>query len=297
MYILLVYHHALCWLLLTRLSLCSLLTMLLFLLLLCFSAQHTLLLTRYANFVYLGFRRSLAYLHLSAASPPSSVAICGNCVCVLSSLECNLYRLLVASLTAGLNIVPITENSPWCLVKAREGTVSGYYRNLGSLRAGTRHHGGRRTLSVLLFGLALAPAHFLEVHGRSSFHPLRASGMRVLNYLDDWLILAQSRDTPASHIDKLLRHLEFLRLCVNMCKSILAPSQSNVSGSVLRLKAVETRARPPVCLPCAFSNWTVYYTCARCSLAEISSHLDGVDFGPFAHRGPPRLHRISRPCR
>ncbi len=43
-------------------------------------------------------------------------------VCVLSSLVCNLYRLLVASLRAGLNIVPITENSPWCLVKAREGT-------------------------------------------------------------------------------------------------------------------------------------------------------------------------------
>ncbi len=118
---------------------------------------------------------------------------------------------------------------------------------------------------VLLLGLALAPAHFLEVHGRSSSHPLRASGMRVLNYLDDWLILAQSRDTPASHIDKLLRHLEFLRLCVNVRKSILAPSQSNVSGSVLRLKAVEMRARPPVCLPCAFSNWAVYYTCARCS--------------------------------
>ncbi len=118
---------------------------------------------------------------------------------------------------------------------------------------------------VLLFGLALAPAHFLEVHGRSSSHPLRASRMRILNYLDDWLILAQSRDTPASHIDKLLRHLEFLRLCVNMRKSILAPSQSNVSGSVLRLKAVEMRSRPPFCLPCAFSNWAVYYTCARCS--------------------------------
>ncbi len=84
----------------------------LFLLLPCFSAQHTLLLTRYANFVYLGFRRSLAYLHLSAASLPSSVAIGGNCVCVLSSLVCNLYRLLVASLMAGLNNVPITENSP-----------------------------------------------------------------------------------------------------------------------------------------------------------------------------------------
>ncbi len=50
-----------------------------------------------------------------------------------------------------------------------------------------------------------------------------------------------------------------------MHKSILAPSQSNVSGSVLRLKAVEMHAQPPVCLPCAFSNWTVYYTWARCS--------------------------------
>ncbi len=110
----------------------------------------------------------------------------------------------------------------------------------------------------VLLGLALAPAHFLEVHGRSSSHPLRASGMRVLNYLDDWLIFAQSRDTPASHIGKLLHHLEFLRLCVNMHKSILAPSQSNVSGSVLRLKAVEIRARPPFYLPCAFSNWAVY---------------------------------------
>ncbi len=95
-------------------------------------------------------------------------------------------------------------------------------------------------------------------------------------------------------VDKLLPHLEFLRLCVNMRKSILAPSQSNVSGSVLRLKAVEIRARPAVCLPCAFSNWAVYYTCARTAvLAEISSHLDGVDFGPFAHRGLPRLHRSS----
>ncbi len=53
---------------------------------------------------------------------------------VLSSLECNLYRLLVASLTAGLNIVPIMENSH----ESSRGNVSGYYRNLGSLRAGTR---------------------------------------------------------------------------------------------------------------------------------------------------------------
>ncbi len=39
--------------------------------------------------------------------------------------------------------------------------------------------------------------------------PLRASGMCVLiiySLLDEWWILTQSRDTPANHIDKLLRH-------------------------------------------------------------------------------------------
>ncbi len=143
MYILLVYHHVCVDCCLTQLSLCSLLTMLLFLLLPCFSAQHTLLLTRYANFVYLGFRRSLAYLHLSAASSPSSIAICENCVCVLSSLECNLYRLLVASHGG----IEYRFHNGEFSVMSREslrGNVSGYYRNLGSLRAGMRHHGGRR---------------------------------------------------------------------------------------------------------------------------------------------------------
>ncbi len=79
--------------------------------------------------------------------------------------------------------------------------------------------------SVLPFGLALAPRTFSKCIN-VALSPLRASGMRILNYLDDWLILAQSRDTLISHIDSLLIHLESLGLCVNMQKSILAPSES-----------------------------------------------------------------------
>ncbi len=71
---------------------------------------------------------------------------------------------------------------------------------------------------VLLFGLALAPLNFSKCMN-AALSPLRASGMHILNYLDYWLILAQSRDS-------LLLHLESLGLCVNMQKSILAPSQS-----------------------------------------------------------------------
>ncbi len=54
--------------------------------------------------------------------------------------------------------------------------------------------------SVLLFGLALAPRTFSKCMD-AALSPLRASGMRILNYLDDWLILAQSQETLLSHID------------------------------------------------------------------------------------------------
>ncbi len=65
--------------------------------------------------------------------------------------------------------------------------------------------------------------------------------MRILNYLDDWLILAQSRDTLHSHIDSLLLHLESIGLCVNMQKSILTPSQSTTYPGMC-FDSVEMRA-------------------------------------------------------
>ncbi len=81
------------------------------------------------------------------------------------------------------------------------------------------------SVPILPFGLALAPRTFSKCVD-AALSPLRASGIRILNYLDDWLILAQSRDRLLSHIDSLLIHLESLGLCANRRKSILAPSQS-----------------------------------------------------------------------
>jgi ribonuclease HI len=55
--------------------------------------------------------------------------------------------------------------------------------------------------------------------------PLRQMGIHILNYLDDWLILAQSEAVSTSHRTLLLSHLECLGLRVNFAKSILIPSQ------------------------------------------------------------------------
>ncbi len=59
---------------------------------------------------------------------------------VLSLLVCIVQgRLLIASLTAGLNIVPITDNLSVMSCESSRGNISSYYHNLGSLRAETRH--------------------------------------------------------------------------------------------------------------------------------------------------------------
>ncbi len=53
---------------------------------------------------------------------------------------------------------------------------------------------------VLPFGLSLSPRVFTKV-AEAALVPLKEEGVRILNYLDDWLILAQSRDQLCEHRD------------------------------------------------------------------------------------------------
>ncbi len=77
---------------------------------------------------------------------------------------------------------------------------------------------------VLPFGLALSPRVFTKVV-EGALVPMREQGIRILNYLDDWLILAQSREQLCEHRDLVLSHLSQLGLQVNWEKSKLAPVQ------------------------------------------------------------------------
>ncbi len=61
----------------------------------------------------------------------------------------------------------------------------------------------RRTsisVQVLPFGLSLSPRVFTKV-AEAALVPLREQGVCILNYLDDWLILAQSQDQLYEHRD------------------------------------------------------------------------------------------------
>ncbi|KAL0173136.1 hypothetical protein M9458_033447, partial [Cirrhinus mrigala] len=69
--------------------------------------------------------------------------------------------------------------------------------------------------TVLPFALSLAPRTFTKCMD-AALLPLRQKGIRILNYLDDWLVLAQSEAEL---------HLECLGLRVNLSKSVLHPSR------------------------------------------------------------------------
>ncbi len=94
---------------------------------------------------------------------------------------------------------------------------------------------------VLPFGLALAPRTFTKCMD-AALAPLRLQGIRVLNYLDDWLILAHSRELVSRHRDIVLGHIHSLGLRMNAKKSVLLPSQRTLFLGV-RLDSVQMQAR------------------------------------------------------
>ncbi len=94
---------------------------------------------------------------------------------------------------------------------------------------------------VLPFGLSLSPRVFTKV-AEAALLPLREQGVRILNYLDDWLILAQSQDQLCEHRDMVLSHLSQLGLQVNWEKSKLSPVQ-RISFLGMELDSVSQTAR------------------------------------------------------
>ncbi len=94
---------------------------------------------------------------------------------------------------------------------------------------------------ALPFGLSLSPRVFTKVVEAARV-PLREAGIRVLNYLDDWLLLAQSRTLLCEHRDTVLSHLSRLGLQVYWEKSKLSPTQ-RISFLGMELDSVNLTAR------------------------------------------------------
>ncbi|KAL0183550.1 hypothetical protein M9458_019246, partial [Cirrhinus mrigala] len=97
---------------------------------------------------------------------------------------------------------------------------------------------------VLPFGLALSPRTFTKCVD-AALAPLRLQGIRILNYIDDWLILAQSERLAAQHRDVVLAHMKELGLRLNAKKSVLSPLQrTTYLGVVWDSTTMQARLSP-----------------------------------------------------
>ncbi len=74
---------------------------------------------------------------------------------------------------------------------------------------------------VLPFSLALLPCTFTQCID-ADLAPLLLYSIRIMNYIDDWLILAQSHQLAVRHRDVILAHMKELGLRLNEKKSVLS---------------------------------------------------------------------------
>ena len=95
---------------------------------------------------------------------------------------------------------------------------------------------------VLCFGLTTAPQVFIRLMAPISAI-LHRYGIRMLRYLDEWLILAESRTTCIQARDRLLHLCKELGLQVNHRKSSLVPSQ-DMTYLGMQILSVRFLARP-----------------------------------------------------
>lgn len=78
--------------------------------------------------------------------------------------------------------------------------------------------------AALLFRLSSSPRVFTKVMVVIATH-LHLQGVQIFQYIDDWLLLAASKEYLLSHITTTLNLLAFLGVVINAKKSNLVPSQ------------------------------------------------------------------------
>ncbi|XP_071852375.1 uncharacterized protein [Apostichopus japonicus] len=115
------------------------------------------------------------------------------------------------------------------ITPTQKGHVGGERRLTGRLPA---HLDTQRTPTIqdyqfraLPFGLATAPRVFTRVAGAVVAH-LRKRGVTLYVYLDDWLVVGNSRSEATNNVHKTLQTLQELGWIVNQKKSRLSPSQT-----------------------------------------------------------------------
>lgn len=112
---------------------------------------------------------------------------------------------------------------------------------------------------VLPFGLSLSLRLFTRCMA-AALAPLQSQGMKILPYLEDWLICAPSRGQVIQDTSCLLSHVAVLGLKVNLEKSYLNPSQTTTFIAI----ALDTTTMLALPVWTTLSASLLLFECACC---------------------------------
>ncbi len=102
----------------------------------------------------------------------------------------------------------------------------------------------RKFLRFAFRSKTLSPRTFTKCVD-AALAPLRLQGIRILNYIDDWLILAHSEQIAVRHRDVVLAQMKELGLRLNAKKSVLSPFQrTTYLGVVWDSTTMQARLSP-----------------------------------------------------
>ena len=144
------------------------------------------------------------------------------------------------------------------------------------------YRGRHFQFTVLPFGLSLSPRVFTRVVA-AALAPLQTQGMKVLPYLDDWLVCAPPRSQVTQDTARLLSHVARLGLTVNWGKSCLSCGTSGLTVSAATANVDEQPA--PRCQWHRQRRVRVTLSCL-----SLSMEGEGVSGSRCAHghnSGPP----------
>lgn len=151
----------------------------------------------------------------------------------------------------------------------------------------------------LPFGLATAPRVFTKIL-RPLAAKLRKQGIRIVIYLDDILIMAQSKDLLRSHMRVLAHELECLGFKLNQNKCVWTPTQTIEYLGFLINSVKMTISLPDDKLHKIKKECRHLYNKRRATARELahligllSSTIPAVSVAPLHYRALQRLrHRI-----
>ncbi|GAA6095931.1 uncharacterized protein LOC125138511, partial [Tachysurus ichikawai] len=159
----------------------------------------------------------------------------------LRVLNKHLRKYNFRMLTHGSLIRSIKRNDWFCSIDLSDAFfhISIYPPHMKFLRFA--YQGVCYEFTVLPFGLALSPRTFC-LCAEAGLAPLRTAGLRILTYIDDWLIIADSREKVVQNTARVLSHIATLGFRVNVLKSNFTPAQEVIFLG-LELNSVTMRVR------------------------------------------------------